>query len=252
VGTARLGIIGLMPHLHRFHVNPDSSASREIALSPEEAHHARRVVRLRDGVPVECFDGAGGLWRGLFQSRGPKDAVVEVESYRLEPPPSTRVTIAQAWLHRPKAVEELLRRGTEVGVSRFVFFEAERSVRAPKSSDKWERILVEVCKQCGRNWLPVVDLRGTLRDVLGEAAGTFLWCGMEATTPPDALPPMAGPATLAVGPEGDFTEAEVALLRESGGTPVSLGDYTYRSEVAAVLGATLLLARAGAFRPGKR
>jgi len=236
-----------MSHLHRFHLPPDTTDAGILALPEGEAHHALRVARLKSGETVEVFDGAGRVWRGAFEAAGKHEAVIQVVERAFEEPPTPRCTLVVAALHRPGAMEELLRRGAEVGVTRFVFFRARRSERPPRRDGKWERILVEVCKQCGRNWLPRIELTEDPIRIIASHAGTACIAAMTPEAGPVSSLEVTGDLLLAVGPEGDFTAEEVAALTEAGAVPITLGAYTYRSEVAAVLGATLLLQRAGAF-----
>ncbi|MFM1920132.1 MAG: hypothetical protein RLZZ303_1766 [Candidatus Hydrogenedentota bacterium] len=236
-----------MSHLHRFHVPPDTADTDILALPEGEAHHALRVARLKPGETVEVFDGAGRIWRGAFEVAGKREAAIHIVERTVAPPPSPHCTLLVAALHRPGAIEELLRRGTEVGVTRFVFFRARRSERLPKQEAKWERILVEVCKQCGRNWLPNIELIEEPLKVIAAHAGTAYIAAMTPEAQAVDSVEVTGDLLLAVGPEGDFTCEEIAAFTGAGARPITLGAYTYRSEVAAVLGATLLLQRAGAF-----
>lgn len=222
-----------------------------IPLPADEAHHALRVVRLRSGDEAEAFDGCGNLWKGTLETTGKRDAALRVESHEAEPRPEPRLTLLQAWLHKPKAIEELLRRGTEAGITSFVFFRAARSERAPIGNPKWHAHLAEVCKQSGANWMPILVLIDDPVDFLRERGLPAFVASLE----PGALAldavDAAAEQILVVGPEGDFTAEEYAAITEAGARPVSLGPLVYRSEVAAVLAATLLRFRAGAYRPAR-
>jgi 16S rRNA (uracil1498-N3)-methyltransferase len=236
-----------MSHLHRFHVPADTPEAGLLPLPEAEAHHALRVVRLRDGEEVELFDGAGRVWRGTFEQTGKRDALVKLLHCEQEAPPPHQLTLVQANLHRDQAVEELLRRGTEVGVTRFQFFRAARSEHAPKLNAKWERLLVETCKQCGRNWLPAIEVIADPVEAVRAHLGTCYVAAMRAGARPVAECAASTAALLVVGPEGDITPQELDALCEAGAAPITLGPYVYRAEVAAILGATLLLHHAGAF-----
>lgn len=237
-----------MSHLHRFPVPRDTPEQGVVPLSDTEAHHALRVVRLRDGEEIELFDGAGRVWRGHFEQQGKREASVKITDFHQEAPPLHKLTLLQASLHRDQAIEELLRRGTEIGITRFAFFRASRSEHTPKISPKWERLLLEVCKQCGRNWMPEIDVaQDAAREIEAHQGATYL-AAMTPHARPVADYPPASQALLVVGPEGDFTPQELDTLLAAGASPITLGPVTYRAEVAAVLGATLLLHHAGAFR----
>jgi 16S rRNA (uracil1498-N3)-methyltransferase len=242
--------MGRMPQRHRFYTPDAAIAGGRILLPEDEAHHALRVVRLRDGDAAECFDGVGQVWRGTLESQGKRGAAIVVADHTAEPPHARRLTLVQAWLHKPKAIEDLLRRGAEVGVTGFVFFRAARSERSPALHPKWQALLAEVCKQSGANWMPTVEIAADAVAWLKSSGVPSAVASLDADAVPlDALPPSPEQALL-VGPEGDFTPEEYAAFRDAGAQGFSLGGRVYRSEAAAILAATVLLFRAGAYRPG--
>jgi 16S rRNA (uracil1498-N3)-methyltransferase len=239
-----------MPHVHRFYAAPEAGNPDIAILRDDEAHHAIHAVRLRAGDAVEIFDGIGRSWTGKVASMSRSEVTLNVSDERLEPIPSTEFTLALGWLHRDKAVEEVVRRCTELGVSQFVFFRAERSERAPKLSYKLARQAIESCKQCCRNRLPGVATAPSLNGVLSQAEGALLLATKDLAPVPLATG-LAGSSkvVLFVGPEGDFTGDELRQILDAGGAPISLGERTLRSEVAAVTGCTLALYELGQLGP---
>lgn len=219
-----------------------------VALSQEEAHHALKVVRVREGDRVALFDGQGREGLGVAHCEGRKSVTVEVDELRMVDAWSPKLTLAVAWLHKEKAVEYIIRHGTEVGVSRIVFFRGAHSERAPKESHKWARWAIETCKQCGRLDLPELMVMDDLAAVLDGCEGRVLLADME-----NAAKPLAevvdGPLTVFFGPEGDFSAQERETLLGAGGVSVSLGEHTFRSEVAAVLLSGLVRAQQGFLGP---
>lgn len=242
-----------MPHLHRFFVESGTEPGASCPLPREEAHHAFHVVRVRVGDEVELFDGRGHAWTARVTEATRRDVSVSVESERTEDPPKARLTLLQAWLNREKTVDELVRRATEVGVDRFVFFRSGHSDRDVKRVDKLERAAIEVCKQSGRGWLPTFETADGLAEALAAAGGLKLVATMDAETVPlrDALASRGDNADVAllVGPEGDFTAEELQAALESGAQPVSLGTLTFRSEAAAALASALVLYELGRLGP---
>jgi 16S rRNA (uracil1498-N3)-methyltransferase len=238
-----------MPHLHRFYITPDTATTSTILLPPEEAHHALKVVRVRVGDAVVLFDGKGREISGQVDAAERRHVEIRVEEERAVPTESPRLTMAVGGLHKEKSVEFILRHGTEVGVSHFIFFRAAHSERAPRRHDKWDRIAIEVCKQNGRSWLPTFEIMDDLQAVLNGASGTVLIAAMDEEPLPLASALGNENVMLLVGPEGDFTAEEMTLARQSGAHPVSFGAYTLRSEVAATLGATLIQHHLGKLGP---
>ena len=242
-----------MAHLHCFFIPEDTPGTGEIALPAEEAHHALRVVRLREGDAVVLFDGQGRELHGRVAACTKRDVYISVERAERHPLPTPALTLAVAWLHKDKAIEEIIRRGTELGVHTFQFFRAAHSEQAPRMGKKWERLAVEACKQCGRRWLPEFVVVDDLEEVLEAAAPDRLIAAMDEEPIPIADALSGQEVTLLIGPEGDFTDAETAAALAAGFRPISLGATTFRTEVAAVVGATLVqyhMGRLGPWRPG--
>ncbi len=230
-----------MPHLHRFHVSPEDLRADRITLPEDEAHHALRVARVRVGDRVALFDGQGMEALGEVVAAGPERVTVSCETRREKPRSLRRLTLAQAWLNREKSIEPIVSRGTELGVDRFVFFKGERSERAARLQEKWARQAIESCKQSGRLWLPEFELADDLGGVLAAAGGRVLIATKDREAAPlkEAIGD-EGDVLVLVGPEGDFSEAELQSAVKAGAAPISLGEYTLRSEVAATLAVSLI------------
>jgi 16S rRNA (uracil1498-N3)-methyltransferase len=236
-----------MTHLHRFYVPPETVGDSEIALPVDEAHHALHVVRVRVGDPVGLFDGCGCEVRGVVVRTTRHEVYVAPEETRRHAAPRTRLFLLQAYLNRERSVEDLIRRGTELGVTAFRFFSGEHSERAPRLNDKWRRTAIETCKQCGRAWLPEFEAVADLRAALDGPFDALLVATSEAPPVPlrQALDRKPNAVGLLVGPEGGFSTGELDLARKHGAVPVSLGPATYRSETAASLAAALILYELG-------
>jgi 16S rRNA (uracil1498-N3)-methyltransferase len=191
-------------------------------------HHLGRVLRLRDGAAVTVTDGHGRWRRVRWVGCGlePDGAVVVV-------PAPAPVTIAVA---PPKGerLEWLVQKVTELGSTRIVLVEAERSVvrwrgeRAGRHLARLRRVAGEAAMQSRRVWLP--ELCGPLpaaeilpRSVIAEPGGR--------TVGPDD-------SVIAIGPEGGWTPGELALAPDR----VSLGPHVLRVETAAVAAVALMAA----------
>jgi len=236
-------------HVHRFYIPPETPEAQEIVLTDAEAHHALHVVRVQPGDAVVLFDGAGREVRGAVRSATRKEVVVEGHEDRRSSPSGKLVTIVQGGLHRRESLEYLVRRGTELGVRRFVFFRARRSEREPRLDHKWRRIAIETCKQCGRLWVPDFTKLAGLGEAMDLVEGRVLVLTKDHEPTP-LREAVEGDATAIVaGPEGDFTPEELQVALDRGATPVSLGPATYRSEVAAALAAGLVLYEMGELGP---
>jgi 16S rRNA (uracil1498-N3)-methyltransferase len=202
-------------------------------LADEDRHHLERVLRLRAGSTITVGDGRG-RWRPV--RLGPDlepcgDVVVE-------PAPEPTITIGFAVVKgdRPELIVRAL---TEVGVDRMVPMDTDRGVvhwdaeRAAAAVERLRRVVRGAAGQCRRAWLPAVEPLTTFSGL--------------ATAPGTALAAPGGPAvdptrpTVLVGPEGGWSPAELAR-----GLPeVGLGPHVLRTETAAIVAGTLLVAARG-------
>ena len=236
-----------MPHLHRFYIEPPALASDVVSLESDEAHHALRVVRVQVGDEIALFDGAGNEAMARVAALDRGAVRTEVLRRSRAERPGRRLTLVVAWLHRDGPIEELIRRGTELGVSRVLFFRAQRSERPVKSIEKCKRWALESCKQCGRVWLPLIEAASSLDDAIGKSEGTLAVGALGAKRPLKDAIPAHGDLTIFIGPEGDFIPEELETLRAAGTVEFGLGPITYRTEAAALIAATITLGRWGQF-----
>lgn len=252
-----------MSSVPRFFVPPAAIQSGLVTLPPDDAHHARSVLRLRVGEPVFVHDGRNVVYRATLTDVSARAVVARVdESGPAGTEPATRVTVAQALPKTTDKIEQVLQHGTEIGAAGFVLWGAFRSVaklgtgdKVEKRLERWRGIVKGAAEQSGRGVLPGVEWNDGARDMAGqvatfdaalvlhEAAGAGPGSSLAAALA--ALPAHAAPRLLViVGPEGGLTDEEVALFTSAGARPVSLGPRVLRTETAALVAvAQILFAR---------
>jgi len=236
--------------MHRFYLPPEQCQQGDLSLRGGEAHHALDVLRVRPGDRVVVLDGAGGEFLCQVRQTTREQVALEVLRHTAHAPLPCRLTLAQA-LPKGKTFEAIVQKATELGASRLVPLLSERVVSrldqeafAPKV-EKWRRIAREALKQCGAAWLPEIGAPLTPQAFLGRADPFDL--SLLAALQGERRHPRAVlqafqseqgrmPATLCVwiGPEGDFTPAELEAIRAAGTVPISLGPRVLRSETAAL------------------
>jgi 16S rRNA (uracil1498-N3)-methyltransferase len=231
----------------RFYVNCELKPG-PVHLQGAEAHHLAVVCRLRPGDAVCLFNGDGRQYPARVEEVGKRAASLEVLAVE-EPSRELpfRLEIA-APLPRGDRAQFLLEKLTELGVAAFVPLHTVRSVVHPRETklDKLQRHVIEASKQCGRNVLlqvrPMVDWsefctsadlpeQRILAHPGGEKRG-------QRAFPLDKK--HAVPFLAAVGPEGGFTDDEVALASAAGWRVLDLGPRILRVETAAIALAVLL------------
>jgi 16S rRNA (uracil1498-N3)-methyltransferase len=238
-----------MASVPRFHC-PGLAAHETVSLPPEEAHHARSVLRLGTGSEIIVFDGNGSEATGRIERLSRHEALVRVGDVRVRPfELSIRLTLAVA-MPRSHRQHVLIEKCTELGVFAVQPLISERSVVLPSgnSVEKWSRMALEAAKQSGRSWVPRILPPASFADVVAQIEPADLAVVLDPTAEPaltDMLSgsPDLGTMTAWVGPEGGFTEQEQQLARDYGARRARLGPTVLRIETAAMLVAGLVATR---------
>lgn len=223
---------------NRFHIAnlPESGTA---TLDGLEAHHLLHVLRASKGDIVELFDGAGLVAQAEIVVTGRRDVDLRVLESRREDAPARQIVIGTA-VPKGDRFDWLIEKATELGVTRIVPLVTQRSVVDPRDSklDKLRQTVIAACKQSGRNHLlelsPVTPWADFVRDTLANCTSFIAHPGPDDHQMSAALIGAASAVAFGIGPEGGFTDDEVALALANNVTPVSLGPLILRIETAAV------------------
>jgi 16S rRNA (uracil1498-N3)-methyltransferase len=228
-----------------FYAPEDCFRGDSVVLPPDEARHATRVLRHREGDEIIVVDGIGG-WFRVRLDHAVRDAAAGtiVERRRDEGEPSFSLTIALAPLKNPSRFETFLEKAVELGVGRVIPLLSERAERHRIKTARAENIIIAAMKQCGRSRLTELTEPMSFDQVISGAEDQVRMICHEGTDRNDdgivsrlmTLRHVAGVSVL-VGPEGGFTDEEVARAAEHGFTAVSLGPRRLRAETAAIAAA---------------
>jgi 16S rRNA (uracil1498-N3)-methyltransferase len=209
-----------------------------ILLDGVEAHHLATVCRLRPGSEVCLFNGDGRQYPARITAAARREVTLEivgVEQPERELPFPLEVA---APLPKGDRSHFLLEKLTELGVTQFVPLVCHYSNTHPRDSkrDKLERYVIEASKQCGRNVLMKIDDLTNWESYVkrGNEGEVRILAHPSPTSRERKRPERADNTRIAVGPEGGFTDAEVALAAEHGWQTVSLGPRILRVETAAI------------------
>jgi 16S rRNA (uracil1498-N3)-methyltransferase len=217
-------------------------------LPPDAAAYATRVHRLGLGDALELFDpDAATEADASIEAAGKHRVTVRVASLRAARHVPTRAVTLLQGVSKGDKIDAIVRDATELGATRVVPVLCERSVARPDAARarRWRKVAVEAARQCGRGDAPSIDAPTAFGDAVGEAHEGALRMCLDPAAPRSlaaALSTLAAqPVVLAVGPEGGFTDAEVARAESAGFVRASLGPLVLRTETvcAAVLGALL-------------
>lgn len=243
-----------MPDFRAYAPNVPADAA-EIRLASDESHHLVTVNRCGRGDPVVAFDGQGREWLTECVDPAKSGAVLRVKQTRPAQTRSFEITLAQA-LPKGSTMDDIVRQATEIGAVRIVPVLSERTQvhldgdRADKKIDKWRTTAIEAAKQCGNPWLPEIAPLQSLPAALTTTGYDLkLIASLHAgtTTLKQALATFAAKHGQAarkvlwlVGPEGDFSPAEMTAAITAGCVPVTLGPLVLRSDTAAVYALSIL------------
>ena len=238
----------------RFFVDKPLAIKSRIALPERVAHHALRVLRLRDGDPIVLFNGAGGEFAARLSVSG-SNAHATIDTFdAVEREAPLRVTLVQSWVAADK-LEWIVEKAVELGVHSIVLAPAQRSVvrlggdRLDKRIARLRELIVTACAQCGRNRLPRIEASPTLAQSLrtglsAKMRGVVLHPNADASV---AKAPVADGVAIAVGPEGGFDDDELALANQLGYAAYRLGPRVLRAETAGLAALAALQTVGGDF-----
>ena len=228
--------------MDRFFLPPDQWSEKPV-ITGDEAHHCFRVMRKKVGDHITIFDGNGRKAEARISAISRSESYLELlQTIRFPATlPSLEVAVG---IPKGKSFDLILQKAVEMGVNRIQPLVSDQgSVRFKASEafskqDKWQRTLLEACKQCGQNFLPKVMVPMLLDDYLREIepGGTQIVAALnsEAKTLKALFREQEVPerVVMMVGPEGDFSADEYQRIFESGFAPVSLGELVLRTETA--------------------
>ncbi len=239
--------------ISRFHFPDRLPAGGEVALPDALAHHALRVLRLRDGEAVVLFDGSGGEVEARLAVRGKAVFAQLGEARAVERESPLRIVLVQALASGDK-MDWVVQKAVELGAHAVQPVQAERSVlrlageRADKRVAHWQQVAVAACEQCGRNRVPEIRPLQALASWLGahrDALNYVLAPGGAAGFADEPEPKDV--VHLLVGPEGGWSEVEIAAFDAAGCRRVRLGPRVLRTETAGLAAVAALQARWGDF-----
>ncbi len=241
----------------RFRIRGDSIEGEEaIIRDPGEVRHISKVLRLGPGDRVTLFDGEGKEYPARISRISGDQAWFTLLR---EPSPSNRESslriILGAALLRPAKFEFLLQKSTELGVAEIApFYSGHVVPRLEKShaenrQTRWEKIVSEAAKQCGRARIPRIHpprgFEEILRADFGAAVKIFLWEKEGAESHFPSFNAQSAAALALVGPEGGFSDDEANQAKAAGFQPIRLGPRILRAETAGIVIVGLLQFLAG-------
>ena len=225
-------------NLTRSFVNQEFFLNKKIILEKSSSHHLIKVLRKKEGDELVLFDGKGNSCLGVISKIHRSEVQLDViDIFEKSLRSGIEINLGQS-LIKNDPFNLTIQKATELGVTSFHPLITERSELKIKMtrnrSLRWNLIARGACEQCGENWLPIIE----------DPIKLDRWAANEESKIKIVLYPNADnkisdfkykdSVSLAIGPEGDFSDYEVDSLTEKGFIPVSIGKRILRAETAAI------------------
>ncbi len=216
-------------------------------LRGQEARHALKVLRLKKGDEVIIFDGEGKEYLAVISAASPTSVKLKVvEEINVNRDSFLRSVLFMGITNKMQKFEIAVQKATELGVTEIVPVVCERSSTAHNVKNwegklrRWNDIIVNAAKQCGRNVLPVLKEPVKLPEVESDTDISFVLWEKGGNSFKDFESFSASSVSFLVGPEGGLSKEEIEVLRKKGFKPIYLGKRILRAETAAIAGMTLI------------
>jgi len=210
-------------------------------LTGQEAIHASKVMRVREGDRMVVVDGRGGRYRGIVRRILDETVQVEIEDSDQQAEPRPALILGMGIIKKRDRLEFAVEKAVELGARQICLFRSEHTIKENVRMDRLESIAVSAMKQSLRAWLPKISLYHSFEELLeGFPEATYLAAHEKVEVDSrhkdfKVDPKNSKQLLLLVGPEGGFAPREIAEVESRDGRLVSLGTHRLRAETAAVV-----------------
>ena len=219
-----------------------------ITLAADRSHYLCKVMRLRGGEQVECFDGNGRRILATLTTANAKQAVLDLDEVApAAPEPGIKIHLGLSLL-KGAAMDRALQQATELGGTSITLLAAKRSnvqlsrERADGKLDHWQKVIASACEQSGRLYLPElrppINVAEFLDTSMSDNGLEAIVLDQHGAPLPKTLP--SQPRTILIGPEGGWDNAEMALFKARGLTQYKISDNVMRAETVPAVALALL------------
>ncbi|HSI69719.1 MAG TPA: 16S rRNA (uracil(1498)-N(3))-methyltransferase [Gillisia sp.] len=212
---------------------------RQVIFPKEESRHIVKVLRKKEGDILNVTNGKGFLFKTEILSIDAKQCIATILDREKEVEPSYYLHLAVAPTKMNDRYEWFLEKATEIGVREITPVICEHSERKVIKLERYERVLQSAMKQSLHLSIPKLNKNQQFIDfIASEIEGAKFIAHCEDGEQKKSLKSQLQPgkrSTILIGPEGDFSSAEIELALHNGWIPVSLGNSRLRTETAAIV-----------------
>jgi len=235
-----------------FFIENGRSVGSTFVITGSDARHIKTVLRLKSGDKIGLFDGKGFEYEAeIVDVSTGRVTVAVIRRFPSTAESPVQITVAQGFL-KEKKMDGLVRQLSELGITKWIPFIAERSISRPDKkqlsarTNRWEKISKEAVKQCKRGCIMEIGDTVSFEEILNLSQAADLkiifWedelqpLNTELPGPDDKI----NKIYVLLGPEGGFTEQEIERARARGFVTASLGPRILRAETATITACVLL------------
>jgi 16S rRNA (uracil1498-N3)-methyltransferase len=219
--------------------NPDIDETTEtFSFDKEESRHIIKVLRKKDSDILHVTNGLGLLFETEITLASDNKCIVEVLSIKKSPEPKFRLHLAVAPTKMNDRFEWFLEKATEIGIQEITPIICDRSERKVINLERFEKIILSAMKQSNETYLPKLNEAISFKEFIKQKNDGLQLIAHCEETDKKSLKEVLKPnenVTILIGPEGDFSDKEIALALENNFQPVMLGNTRLRTETAAVV-----------------
>ncbi len=226
-----------------FYIAEYTDSQKTITLDEDTSRHVVQVLRMKAGEQLNLTDGKGTLLTCEITDDHKKHCVVAIKEVRHKAEGARKISVGISLLKNSNRFEWFLEKATELGVTGIIPLICERTEKEKFRHDRLQGICISAMLQSQQVWLPVLHEPVSFTDLQFSQYSNhqkFIAHCEESNKTPLTDQPINQLTIILIGPEGDFTPAEIELAVSNGFIPVALGDTRLRTETAGVAAATLL------------
>lgn len=233
-----------------FYINEYDASQKQIVLDEDTSRHVTQVLRMKEAEKLNLTDGKGSLINAEITEAHKKHCLVNVQHSTFSIQHSKKITIAISLLKNNSRFEWFLEKATEIGVSEIIPLICERTEKQKFRYDRMKGICISAMLQSQQTWLPALrepkQFNHLAIEQFDETQKLIAHCDkgerkmLSSVVTDHLLMKSFRSSLILIGPEGDFTTAEIEFALQNDFIPVSLGETRLRTETAGIVSATLL------------
>jgi len=226
-----------------FYIGTYDKAQKSLVLDEDTSRHIVQVLRMKAGERLHLTDGLGHLLLAEIADDHKKHCTVSVREVKFTPAAERKVSIAISNIKNASRFEWFLEKAGEIGVTEIIPLVCERTEKERFRHDRMNAICISAMLQSQQVWLPRLSEPQAYKQVLEQRLENAKFIAHCEEGPKNSLAgqTVSASSIILIGPEGDFTPAEIDMAIAKGFMPVTLGETRLRTETAGIVAAVWLV-----------